>query len=90
MVRGTQKQVIHLKSPESPLFEEAIFVIKHMPHVPPTQRSMVEEANRLLSGEMSDELSTQVEGVKRTPAPLLLFLGALIGASVTALISFVI
>jgi hypothetical protein len=86
MVRGTQKQVIHLKSPESPLFEEAIFVIKHMPHTPPTQRTMVEEANRLLAGEGVCEVPAQVGERMQTPAPLLLFLGALCGAAFTALV----
>jgi hypothetical protein len=86
MLRGTQKQVIHLKNPESPLFEEVIFVMKHMPQVIPTQRSMVEEATRLLEGEGTCDTPPQVEGDKQTYAPLLLFLGALGGAAFTALI----
>ena len=86
MVRGTQKQVIHLKNPESPLFEEAIFVMKHMPHTPLSQRTMVEEANRLLSGEgIGDTPAEQKEDV-RTPFLALFFLGAVVGATVTALL----
>ncbi len=48
MVRGTQKQIIHLKNPESPLYEEAFLIVKSAPQKAQTRRTMVEEANRLL------------------------------------------
>ncbi len=49
MLRGTKKQIIHLKHPESPLFEEAFLIVKTHPPVPLRPTTMVEEANRLLA-----------------------------------------
>ncbi len=49
MLRGTQKQIIHLKHTESPLFEEAFFIVKHTPPQGMSARTLAEEATRLLT-----------------------------------------
>jgi hypothetical protein len=90
MVRGTQKQIIHLKNPESPLFEEAFLIVKNSPPAPITSRTMVEEANRLLT-EPSAMPSAQAEACppvseKRLLRSTLLFLcGAACGALIAVL-----
>ncbi|MBQ4324331.1 MAG: hypothetical protein IJC29_00910 [Clostridia bacterium] len=91
MVRGTQKQIIHLKTPESSLFEEAFLIVKPQPaRQTPTRTTMVEEANRLLSRE--GQTPTQVadgETTKSNPRllldGLLYVAGALTGAVITML-----
>lgn len=86
MVRGTQKQIIHLKNTDSPLFEEAFLIVKQYPQATIGPRSMVEEANRLLSADREDLPSPQKQE-KRGTAPLTLFVsGAIVGAAVCALL----
>ncbi len=86
VVRGIQKQIIHLKNPESALFEEAFLVLKLGARQNVPTLTMVEEANRLI-----DALSTspKKEGKSRVTSTLgavLLFLsGALIGTLTTLL-----
>jgi hypothetical protein len=88
MVKGTQKQVIHLKNPESDLFEEAFFVIKHTPRTPPTKRTMVEEASRILQGEAVGEVTQQKEAEKGNGfLCVLFFIGAILGATVSAILT---
>ena len=47
MVRGCEKRIIHLKNPQSELFEEAIFLLKENPYTP-QMSDIVAEANRIL------------------------------------------
>lgn len=56
MVKGCQRRVLHLKNPESGLFEEAFFFLKSPP-VPGAggARELVEEANRILLGFRTGE-----------------------------------
>lgn len=49
MLRGTKKQIIHLKNTESPLFEEAFFIVRNTPRTKERRTTMVEEAERLLA-----------------------------------------
>ncbi len=55
MLRGTKKQIIHLKHTESPLFEEAFLIVKHSPPAGMSARTLAEEANRLLSEKRGEE-----------------------------------
>lgn len=49
MLRGCQKKVIHLRSTDSEMFDEAYFIIKETSNsVPCAERDMVREANRIL------------------------------------------
>jgi len=54
MVRGYQKRVIHLRSTDSSVFEEAFFIVKDqdkMKAVP--EQDMVREANRILADNLT-------------------------------------
>ena len=82
MVKGCQRRVLHLKNPESGLFEEAFFFLKTP--APPCDgasgaREMVDEANRILLG-------CRAADTARRPRFRLtaFFLGALAGAAFTA------
>jgi len=83
MVRGIQKQIIHLKNTESPYFEEAFLIVRQLPP-PPAARTMVEEANRLLFSQ-TGELSPGSRPHRRFYV-LGFLAGALVGAAVTALV----
>ena len=51
MVKGCQRRVLHLKNPESGLFEEAFFFLKAPTLSEPADaREMIAEANRILLG----------------------------------------
>ena len=51
MVKGCQRRVLHLKNPESGLFEEAFFFLKApTAEAPGAAREMIAEANRILLG----------------------------------------
>ena len=51
MVKGCERRVLHLKNPESGLFEEAFFFLKApAPATRDGAREMVAEANRILLG----------------------------------------
>jgi len=51
MVKGCQRRVLHLKNPESGLFEEAFFFLKSpLPAGSDGAKEMVAEANRILLG----------------------------------------
>ncbi len=89
MLRGTSKQIIHLKNPESNLFEEAFLIVKTPPHPESSRRTMVEEANRLLEEHPAAPAQTdgsRPAGVWRALRWVLLYLtGALTGAMITVL-----
>jgi len=85
MVKGCQRRVLHLKNPESGLFEEAFFFLKSPPPPESGAREMVEEANRILLGCRTAE-------PRRRPRffGAAFFLGALSGACFVTALLFVI
>ena len=87
MVRGIQKQVIHLKNPESPLFEEAFLIVKPTARKQVPAMTMVEEANRLLAVQDTiQESSRCLSPIQRTLRGMILFFsGTLFGVLATLL-----
>lgn len=81
MVKGRQRRVLHLKNPESGLFEEAFFFLKASAGEasPCDARDMVAEANRILLGCRAGEATRRP---RRRLAAFLL--GILCGAALTA------
>ncbi len=84
MLRGTKKQIIHLKNPESPLFEEAFLIVKHDPSTRVGAKTLAEEANRLLTDPYKTEERPSPARHRRDLRPLLF--GFLLGASFGILI----
>ena len=81
MLRGCQKQMIVLQTEESSVFESAFFVLRRE-NPPVGVDDMLAEANRIIG-----------EGVRKIPkkrgllrGPLLVLLGAVLGAGAFALI----
>ncbi len=87
MLRGTKKQIIHLKHTESPLFEEAFLIVKQLPQEDLPPRTLAEEANRLLTGQTTAGAPAQpvrrMYGMKW--AVLAFLLGALSSAAMLLL-----
>lgn len=80
MVKGCQRRVLHLKNPESGLFEEAFFFLKSPEPAPGCgAREMVAEANRILLGCRTGEAARRP---RRAAAAF--FLGVLAGAALCA------
>lgn len=51
MVKGCEKRMIRLKSPESRVFEEVLFVLRDGDTtIPPAERDIVAEARAILQG----------------------------------------
>lgn len=86
MVRGTQKQIIHLKHTESSLFEEAFLILKPTA-TPPRRVDMVAEAERILSRKRDGQEQEQGGAYKTRHFPLFLsFLaGVLLGTLIPLL-----
>ncbi len=87
MLRGTKKQIIHLKNPENPLFEEAFLIVKNHPPKEGAPRSMVEEANRLLAVQDKQVYSMPAQRKRHLPwLALLCFMsGAVTGVLILLL-----
>lgn len=90
MVRGTQKQIIHVKNPESAWCEEAFLVVRGGAWVPDTSATMAEEVERMLSGvgtPKKEEEEIRSSKAKRWGTTLLCFLGGVcLGVALTLLI----
>lgn len=86
MVKGCQRRVLHLKNPESGLFEEAFFFLKApAPSEPGDARQMVAEANRILLGCRESET-----GVRPRSRRLAFVIGTLTGAAIATAVLFII
>lgn len=85
MVRGTQKQIIHLKHTESALFEEAFLILKPTSATPPGGCDMVAEAERLLSRHRDEPAQGGAEKTRRFP-PVLAFLAGLLSGALIPLL----
>ncbi len=87
MLRGTKKQIIHLKNPDSPLFEEAFFIVKHDPSAHASSRTLAEEANRILADPYRPEEKTSPTRPRRGVRLALLgfLIGAVTGAAILTL-----
>lgn len=82
MVKGRQRRVLHLKNPESGLFEEAFFFLKSSSTEESScgARDMVAEANRILLGCRAGEAARRPR--RRLAAFLLgVLCGAVLGAA---------
>lgn len=77
MVRGIQKQVIHVKNPESAWCEEAFLVVRAGAFAPESGVTMAEEVERMLDG------TKEIRETKRAPS----FLGGRWGAAILFLLS---
>lgn len=86
MVKGRQRRVLHLKNPESGLFEEAFFFLKAPTLSEPADaREMVAEANRILLGCRESETRNRPHSRR-----LAFFVGILTGAAIATALLFII
>ena len=86
MVKGCQRRVLHLKNPESGLFEEAFFFLREQTLAEPGDaREMVAEANRILLGCRESETGRLPRSRR-----LAFFIGTLTGALIATASLFII
>ena len=89
MVRGTHKQIIHVKNPGTPWCEEAFLIVRGDRSYPGSGSTMAEEVEKMLSGTASGEVSPAAprkSGIKQAGIALLTFLGGVcLGVAVTLL-----
>lgn len=89
MVRGTQKQIIHLKNPENPLFEEAFLIVKQPLRQDVPALTMVEEANRLIATHATVANQTQTPSTTRILRVVLLYISGILTGMLATLLFFV-
>ena len=96
MLKGTQRQMVRLKTPDSRFFEEAYFVLKvNAPPDPGGTPGMVAEANRILEEngygrEMRRRRSPREEYGDNRPSGLIaLLFGVFCGGGAVGLLWFV-
>ena len=73
MVKGTNRQVIVVRSPDPQVFEEAIFVLREEYLRGRRSEQAVEEARRAASDYLRRQGATEKKGGRRTGVPILLF-----------------
>ncbi len=82
MVKGTQKQMVTIKTADSHYFEEIYLVVREGYRPRESAESMMAEANRIL-----DECQLMPQPVRRRRLPSFgFFCGALLGGGLVALI----
>ena len=89
MVKGTQRQMVMVRTSESELFEMAYFVLRADTRKSADERSMIAEANSIVCATCGDKAYSKKEkrrsALRRTG---LFIIGALSGASLAAVILF--
>lgn len=89
MVRGIQKQVIHVKNPGNSWCEEAFLVVRAGAFAPESSVTMAEEVERMLdgTGETRESKKAPGETIRRWGAAVLFLLGGIcLGAGLTLLL----
>lgn len=81
MVKGIHRQMVMVRTTESELFEMAYFVIRADARTKSTQKSIITEANSIVSAMCEDSVREKKKKRKRIVARMLLFgSGAVFGA----------
>ena len=84
MIKGTHRHMVILKNTESPLFEEAYFILRDQADPSNCRSDMVAEANRIIAANtLPPTRRAKHEGLRRA---LLFVLGLLAGSGVTAIL----
>lgn len=87
MLKGCEKRIVHVKSPENPLFEEAFFFLKNQNNFssPPTE--LWREAERLVNQSLLENVQGEEKNLSNRLFYLLSFVvGAFLGIGGTALV----
>ncbi len=88
MIKGTHRHMVILKNTESPLFEEAYFILRDQAEQNGCRDDMVAEANRIIAANTLPPVrKRRREGLWRT---LFFFAGVLLGGGGTAILFIVI
>ena len=73
MVKGIHRQMVMVRTTESELFEMAYFVIRADARTKSTQKSIITEANSIVSAMCEDSAREKKKKRKRRAARILLF-----------------
>jgi hypothetical protein len=84
MIKGTHRHMVILKNTESPLFEEAYFILRDQENPTDCRSDMVAEANRIITANTLP--STQKPKHEKIKHRLSFLLGALVGSGITAIL----
>ena len=93
MVKGIQRQMVIVRTTESEIFEMAYFVLRADAKTKSTQKSIISEANSIVSAMCADASKKKREKRKKTLTRALLFgagsvCGALLFGGLLALVRF--
>ena len=87
ILKGCEKRVVHVKSPENPLFEEAYFFLKNQNTSAFAQADLWREAEKIVNQSLLENIQGEEKRVPNRLFYLLSFtVGALVGIGGTALI----
>ena len=90
MVKGTQRQMIMVRTPESEMFEMAYLVLRGAGVAEECERSLIDEANSIVSSVFGDGAYKKRERRRQKRKRTMLFLvGAFFGAIALLLSMFV-
>jgi len=84
MIKGTHRHMVILKNTESPLFEEAYFILRDQENPTDCRGDMVAEANRIITANtLPPKRKPRHEKLKYL---LFFLLGTLAGSGITAIL----
>ena len=81
MIKGTQRQMVMVRTSESESFEMAYFVVRSGVGAEKSEKSMIDEANSIVSSVIGGSSAAKREKRKRAFRRILVFsVGAIFGA----------
>ena len=87
VLKGCEKRIVHVKSPENPLFEEAFFFLKHQNNFSSPPSELWREAEKIVNQNLLENIQGEEKKTSNRLFCLLSFtFGALIGIGGTTLI----
>lgn len=89
MVRGYQKRIIHLKSTESELFDEAFFLVNEKTTEGMNEKELIREANRIVDESLRDKEKRHKKIKENMIRVLCCILGAALGSFIYFLLTII-
>ena len=87
ILKGCEKRIVHVKSPENPLFEEAFFFLKNQNNFSSPPTALWREAEKIVNQSLLENIQGEEKKLSNRLFYLLSFtVGAFVGIGGTALV----
>ena len=87
ILKGCEKRIVHVKSPENPLFEEAFFFLKNQNGISSPPSELWREAEKIVNQSLLENIPGEEKKISSRLFYLLSFtVGAFVGIGTTMLV----